>query len=116
MTDLLTQPAMPQVPAAAYASKLASPGMNSDILNSAAAATASAPAIPAVVADAPYVVISVSMQFDRWSAVLGNQGKLYNVSVGDNLSDGSTVVSINKTSVVLSKDDRKRKLSIQTSI
>ncbi len=65
------------------------------------------------VPQAAYVVISVSMQMHRWTAVIGAQNKLYNVSVGDILPpDGSVVVSINKEGVFLKKDNVERKVSL----
>ncbi len=64
-----------------------------------------------------YVVISVSMQMNRWTAVLGYQGKLYNVSVGDVLPmDGWTVQSISREGVVLKKDNDTRKISLVPAI
>ncbi len=75
-----------------------------------------APALPIIV-DVPYVVMSISQHGGRWTAVLSNEGKLYNVVVGDTLpSDGSVVVSINQDGIVLEKDTHKRKISIISSI
>ncbi len=63
--------------------------------------------------DVKYVVISVSQLQNRWSAVLGYQGNLYNISVGDVLpSDGSKVISISSSGVVLDKDGEKKKISL----
>ena len=60
-----------------------------------------------------YTVVSVSQLQNRWNAVLGYQDKLYSVSIGDVLpSDGSTVVSISRSGVVLEKDGAKRKISM----
>lgn len=60
-----------------------------------------------------YSVISVSQLQYRWSAVLGYQGSLYNVSVGDVLpADGSVVKSIDKTGVVLERDGMRKKVSL----
>lgn len=60
-----------------------------------------------------YSVISVSQLQYRWGAVIGYQGNLYSVYVGDHLpADGSRVVSIDKSGVVLEKDGVKRKLSL----
>jgi hypothetical protein len=73
--------------------------------------------IPLPPVEVPYFVVSVSMQFGRWSAVLGYQGKLYNISVGDVLPvDRSVVASINKNGVVLVKGKKRRKISIITAI
>lgn len=122
MSDLLTQPTPPQVPIDAYANKLAGPTplgvpvavgggpMGSDNKNNPTATTAAPPA------EGMYDVISVSMEFQKWNAVLGSQGKLYNVIIGDVLTDGSKVVAINKNGVWLEKDGKKKKISILTSI
>lgn len=60
-----------------------------------------------------YVVISVSQLLNKWSAVLGYQGKLYSVFIGDVLPpDQSTVVSIDKYSVILEKEGVQRKVSL----
>lgn len=61
----------------------------------------------------PYSVISVTQLQSRWGAVLGAQGNLYNVSVGDILPpDGSKVISINKSGVTLQKDGTTRRISL----
>lgn len=79
----------------------------------AAAPAPEQPAIPT----ANYTVVSVSQVRDVWSAVLGNQGVLYNVKVGDVLPvDGSTVISINRNGVVLQKDGQQRKVSLVSII
>jgi type IV pilus biogenesis protein PilP len=71
------------------------------------------PPIQQAPAPATYVVISVSMQMHHWMAVLGNQGKLYNVSVGDILPvDGWVVESISREGVILRKDKEVRKISL----
>lgn len=70
-------------------------------------------AIPAPTAEAAYTVISVSQLKNRWSAVLGYQGSLYNVAVGDILPpDGSVVLTINRSGVLLEKGGVKRKISL----
>ena len=56
------------------------------------------------------------MQFNRWTAVLGSQGKLYNVAVGDVLADGERVLSISKSGVILEKEGKSKKISIISSI
>lgn len=64
-----------------------------------------------------YTVVSVSEQHYRWSAVLGLQGKLYNVSVGDVLpEDGSKVHSINRGGVTLEKDGVRKRVSLVSVI
>ncbi len=60
-----------------------------------------------------YSVISVSQLQYKWHAVLGYNGNLYNVTVGDILPpDGSKVVSINKSGVELDKDGVTKKVSL----
>jgi type IV pilus biogenesis protein PilP len=67
---------------------------------------------PAVV-EVAYTVISVSEIQGRWGAVLGVQGKLYTVRVGDVLpTDGSKVVFINRSGVVLQKDGMRKTVSL----
>lgn len=62
---------------------------------------------------ANYSVISVSQVQNRWGAVLGFQGRLYNVSTGDVLPpDGSKVVEIDRGGVILDKDGVKRRVSL----
>ena len=64
-----------------------------------------------------YVVLSVSQQDNKWSAVLGNQGKLYSVSTGDILNaDGSVVQTISREGVILEKNGAKRKVPISSEI
>lgn len=68
---------------------------------------------PPPVTETPYTVISVSFVQDKWNAILGNQGNLYSVMIGDILPpDGSTVVSIGRTGIVLEKNGAKRKISL----
>jgi type IV pilus biogenesis protein PilP len=70
-----------------------------------------------VTPEVPYQVISVSMELNRWSAVIGVQGKLFTVSVGDMLpEDGSVVASINKNGVTLRKGTKIRRISIISSV
>lgn len=122
MSDLLTQPAAPQVPLGTYASRLANPGLTgvdtapSMAPSSGAPSSAASKNAAAAAAAVNFVVISVSMKFQQWSAVLGADGKLYNVMVGDTLVDGSTVKSINKEGVVIEKDGKQKKLSITSLI
>lgn len=117
ISDLLTKPAAPEIPVGAYANKLATPTMQgesaiNDQGTSSVAASPSAPAAP-VTPTVEYTVISVSMQLGKWNAVIGYQGKLYNVTIGDILSeDNSVVTNINKNGVTLKKDGKIRKVSI----
>lgn len=105
---LSPQPATP----ATYARGLVNP-----VTGAPAAPTTPQQPAPPVVApvqtEVNYSVISVSQLQSRWSAVLGYQGNLYNVFVGDVLPpDNSTVVAISKAGVVLQKDGARRKVSL----
>ncbi|GEM_PF-1345204 len=123
VTDLLTKPSAnsQQIPAGAYANALANPtptgiALPTEVTTTTTAPVATPPPAPPVM-EAQYVVISVSMQLGRWNAVLGNQGKLYNVHVGDVLPlDNSVVASISKSGVVLQKEGKRRKISILSAI
>lgn len=111
ISDLLTKPTPPPIPPSAYANQLANPTAGSQII------PVSAPPAVKVEPIVEYSVISVSMQMDKWSAVLGYEGKLYNVGIGDTLpADGSVVVNINRNSVVLKKDGVTRKVNMVSSI
>lgn len=66
---------------------------------------------------APYKLMSVSMLFNKWTAVVSLQNTMFNVGVGDILPpDGSVVTNINKNSITLKKDGKSRKVSITASI
>jgi hypothetical protein len=61
----------------------------------------------------PYTVISVSKIENRWNAVVGVQGVLYSVHVGDVIPvDGSKVKSISSGGIILEKKDKERKISL----
>lgn len=111
ITEVIKPPPPPApVPTSAYAGKLVGPAS----VGGPAGASTEQPSAPKETA---YVVISVSMEGERWTAVIGNQGKLYSVTVGDILpTDGSRVVSINRDGVVLKKEDKEKKISIVSSI
>lgn len=65
-----------------------------------------------------YTVVSVSHLQGRWNAVMGYQGKLMNVFIGDTLpADGSKVVSIDKSGVTLKLEDgTTKRVSLVTII
>lgn len=108
ISDLLTRPAGQEVPVGTYANKLANPGMLGE--NSGEAPPMSSTQIE-------YTVISVSMQLGKWSAIIGSQGKLYTVMIGDVLSpDNSVVTSISKNGVTLRKNGTSRKISMLSAI
>lgn len=67
---------------------------------------------PIIPDEANYAVVSVSQLQYKWGAVLGYQGRLFNVSVGDVLPDGSSIVSIDKSGVVLRHNGNRRKISL----
>jgi hypothetical protein len=119
VSDLLTKPT---APASSYANQLGAgmPGMPGMPPGSAGPITSAQPSAggpPATVEkSADFVVISVSMQFNKWTAVLGYNGTLYNVAVGDVLSDGSVVTRITKESVTLKKNDDYRRIGLTTSL
>ncbi len=90
----------PQVASAAYAKGLVNP-------------TAASAAPVVTQPEVTYTAISVSQLHYRWNAVIGYAGNLYNVSVGDVLpADGSLVISIDKSGVMLEKAGVKRKISL----
>lgn len=102
----------PQVPVgpADYARGLVNPVTSGNVVRAGATPTATTAPVPAQV---NYTVISVSQIQYKWSAVLGYQGRLYSVSTGDILpADGSKVVSIDRTGVVLEKEGDKKKISL----
>lgn len=106
MVDLLAPPAPPQPTQADYAKNLA------------AGQAGGAPTTGTTTTTAPtYTVISVSHLQGRWNAVVGYQGKLFNLFVGDVLpSDGSTVTSISKSGVTLRATDGTTKTLSMVSI
>jgi hypothetical protein len=117
MSDLLTQPAiLPQAPAGVGVSVTPGTSANNQNTQQPNATPANAAPANAQILDIPFTVVSVSMQSNRWSAVLGYEDKLYSVIMGDSLFDGSKVISINKSGVTLLKDGKRRKISIQTTI
>jgi hypothetical protein len=116
--DLLTKPAV-TVPEGAYANQLVSPTRSGAAIAEGPPVeqVPPPPSVEPAIPDVAYTVISVSMQLNKWTAVIGAQGKLYSVSVGDTLPpDGSVVTSINKNGVTLRKDNIKRKINMTTAI
>lgn len=121
INDLLqTKPTPAPVPAGSYSTSLVNPLPQGMTATSPNGGPNSPP--PAVTSGtlpdgdpglSPYVVISVSMQRNRWSAVLGNAGKLYSVSIGDVLPlDGWVVSSISREGVTMKKNGLTRKVSL----
>lgn len=118
VSDLLTKPSEPtqpevSVPPGAYSAALVNPA-----LEGTQVVPPQNPPPPPKPMEITYTVVSVSMQLGKWTAVLGYEGKLYSVSVGDVLPEDKSIVrSINKNGVTLvSKEGKRRKISILTSI
>lgn len=76
----------------------------------AAPVPAPTPAPAATNTRTEYVVVSVSMLQGKWAAVLGNQGQLFNVSVGDVIPlDQSKVLAIDRGGVLIADTLGNRK-------
>lgn len=111
MVDLL-EPPKPEATQASYSQNLVNPtGANAGVTP---ATTVGAP----VQASDSYAAISVSHLQGRWNAVIGYQGKLMNVFIGDTLpADGSLVTNIDKSGVTLKlKDGNTKKISMVSII
>lgn len=112
ITDLLTKPTVVSAPP--------SPSSAADYAKLMGGQQGNGPTTPPPIQNVPevsYTVISVAMRLGRWTAILGSQGKLYNVNCGDILPpDGSTVVSISKNGVVLQKDRTRKRISVVNAI
>jgi hypothetical protein len=101
VVDLLAPPAPHPTPAT-YAQGLVNP-----------AQVGGPPIISPSQTEANYTVISVSQLQHKWAAVIGYQGNLYSVSVGDVLPvDRSIVLHIDKSGVILEKNGVKKKFSL----
>jgi hypothetical protein len=100
MSEVLTKSTtVPQLSPASYANGLIAPGL-ADINNPPMTGP-----VKQANTNSDYQVLSVSMQNRKWTAVVGAQGKLFDVAIGDVLTaDGSVVVSINRDAVVLEKE------------
>lgn len=111
MVDLLAPPAPPQPSQADYAKNLAA-GQGGE------ATPSTAPGGTATTTAPTYTVISVSHLQGRWNAVVGYQGKLLNLYVGDVLpGDGSTVIAISKSGITLrATDGTTKKISLVSII
>lgn len=61
----------------------------------------------------PYTVVSVAKIQDRWSAVIGVQGALFSIHIGDIIpADGSKVMKINSRGIVLERKGKERRVSL----
>lgn len=129
LSNLLTAPAQPTT-AADYARKLSQNqsitpaigpnGQVSDKIDASGTLTDEQTAAAGTAApqqNVDYVVVSISMQLDTWTAVLGYQGKLYSVHVGDTLpADKSVVTKITSDSVTLTKNKKAIKINMINTI
>ena len=115
IVNLLTVP-QPQVTRSTYTQGLLGPSTTEEA--AAASSLSSAQAAPqqqvsTTNQEVSYTVISVSQIKYKWNAVLGYQGRLYSITVGDVMPlDGSKVVSIDGSGVVLEKDGVRKKISL----
>jgi len=115
ISDLLTKPAAapPTVSPGAYAAQLGSPVSAPPISEVPPIVKVTPPPVPEI----EYTVISVAMRYGKWNAVIGYEGHLFTVSVGDILPpDNSTVKNISRNSVTLRKNGKIRKVSVVSSI
>lgn len=120
IVDLLQPPAPPPT-TATYARGLVNPvstnvepaNVHPPMTTTVTTTTPTPPPAPTVTPDVNYTVISVSRLQNRWAAVVGYQGSLFNVSVGDILPpDSSMVISIGRSGILLEKKGVKRKISL----
>jgi hypothetical protein len=111
IVDLLTKPAPQLETPSSYSQGLVNPVNVAPQGANVPPSSISPP--PQQVVNASYVVISVSKLLNKWSAVVGYQGKLYSIFVGDVLPvDGSSVKAIDKYGIILEKDGVSRKISM----
>lgn len=103
----------PQATAATYAQ-----GLSGELPISQGGLSTNAP--PPVVSQHPqaaYVVVSVSQLQHRWTAVLGYQGQLYNVRIGDILTpDAAKVIEIDRHGVTLERGGHRQRISLVSLI
>lgn len=101
----LTRPAvMPMAPVSsdAYAKNLVNP--------------VDANTTGAVIDADSYKLLYVASESGVWQAIIGNNGKLYNVELNTALPDGSVVMDITSTKVTLSNHGVRRILSITPTV
>lgn|SRR3990167_7401809 len=109
--DLFTKAPPPSVPVSSYANSLVSPGEPGLMAGTGTLSTQNQSD------GTSFIVLSVSYLLNKWGAVMGYQGKLYNVAIGDVLpSDGSVVVSISNAGVLLRKNGATKKVSLVAAI
>lgn len=112
IADLVTQSASTSAPATTSATLAANlpPAPPSSEDEAAAAKAAQAKA------DDHYAVVSVAMQFDKWTAIVTYKGKLYSVNVNDILPDGSKVLKISNDGVLIEKDSKQTMISLTSAV
>lgn len=119
VSDLLTKPATPPgpvLPPGMTAGILAGPPIPPPHIPTPPAKPVTAVIVPTI-PEVNYTVVSVAMELGRWSAILSNEGRLYNVTVGDVLPpDGSRVISINRNAVTLGLKGKRRTISMVPTI
>ena len=117
VSDLL-KPQAPPVSSAQYATGLVAPtASGATVVPGSGQVVSTEITTTTVIPEVEYTLISVSMQLNKWYAVVGYQGKLFNVAIGDILPpDGSMVANISKSGVVLKKDGKTRRISMVSSI
>ena len=119
IVDLLTPPKKPTVEVN-YNEQMSNPGQPPGAQTppkpTQAANIPAPPQVPAPPEEepvVPYTVLSVSKIQERWNAVVGVQGALYSIHVGDIVPvDGSKVISISSGGIMLEKNGKERKISL----
>lgn len=115
--EVLTKPSQQATPAN-YSEGLVNPTAGAPLTPPGSAGQGPTQAPPAQITPPPptesaYTVISVTQLRYRWGAVLGYEGNLYNVSIGDILPpDGSKVIGIDKSGVMLEKNNVRKRISL----
>lgn len=105
----LLKPPAPVIPPTTYAQGLVNPTGAGGAPGGPPTSAIKPPPEP----ETNYTVISVSFLKERWNAVLGYQGTLYNVHVGDIIPvDGSKVINIDTSGLILERNGMRRKISM----
>lgn len=107
----------PPEPTKNYSESLSSPGGTATASSTTGAATTGTQAAQSSPGFGNVTVVSVTNIRGKWNAVVGANGKLYNLSIGDTLpTDGSVVTSISKSGITLTKDDKEVKVAMNTVV
>lgn len=119
ITDVLTKPSAASAESS-YANSLVNPVASGQGLpNMSSGATIGppkAPPPPVAAPDAQYILLSVSQQQGKWTAVMGLNNKLFTANIGDVLSDTSIVKGINKDGVTLERNKTLRVVHMSSMI